>query len=48
MLIYATGRDIAFVDRAELDALVARAEKQGGGIRTLMIEIAQSGLFQSR
>ncbi len=48
MLIYATGRDIAFVDRAELDALVARAEKQGGGIRTLMIEIAHSSLFQTR
>ena len=48
MLTYATGRDIAFVDRAELDALVARAEKQGGGIRTLMIEIAQSSLFQTR
>ncbi len=48
MLTYATGRDIAFADRAELDALVARAEKQGGGIRTLMIEIAQSSLFQTR
>jgi hypothetical protein len=48
MLTYATGRDLAFSDRAELDALVARAEKQGGGIRTLMIEIAQSSLFQTR
>ncbi len=48
MLIYATGREIAFVDRSELDALVERAEKQGGGIRTLMIEIARSKLFQTR
>jgi len=48
MLIYATGRDIAFADRAELDALVARTEKQGGGIRTLIIEIAQSSLLQTR
>ena len=48
MLIYATGRDIAFADRSELDAIVARAEKQGAGIRTLMIELAQSSLFQTR
>lgn len=48
MFVYATGRDIAFIDRAELDALVARTEKQGGGIRTLMIEIVHSSLFQTR
>lgn len=48
MLIYATGRDIAFAERTELDALVARTEKLGGGIRTLMIELAQSTLFQTR
>ena len=48
LLIYTTGRDIAFGDRAALEEIVTRAEKKGGGIRTLMIEIAQSSLFQTR
>ena len=46
-LIYATGRDIAFSDRAALDDIVTRAEKRGGGIRTLIHEIIQSDLFQT-
>jgi hypothetical protein len=48
MLIYGTGREVAFSDRPELEALVARTEAQGGGIRTLMIELARSSLFQTR
>ncbi len=48
LLIYATGRDLSFADRADVDAIVARTEKQGGGIRTLMNEIAHSRLFQTR
>ena len=48
LTIYATGRDIAFSDRAALDDVIARAEKQGGGIRTLLHEIALSSLFQTR
>jgi hypothetical protein len=46
--IYGTGRDVGFSDRAALDEMVARAEKQGGGIRTLLHELVQSRLFQSR
>ncbi len=46
--VYATGRDIAFSDRAALDDIVARTEKQGGGIRTLLHEVALSSLFQTR
>jgi hypothetical protein len=46
-LIYATGREVAFSDRAALDDIVARTEKRGGGIRTLLHEIAQSELFQT-
>jgi hypothetical protein len=46
-LIYATGRDIAFGDRAALEDIVARTEKRGGGIRTLIHEIVQSELFQT-
>ncbi len=48
LVIYATGRDIAFSDRAELNNIVARTEKQGGGIRTLLHEIVLSPLFQTR
>jgi len=48
LLIYSTGRDVAFSDRAALDDIVARTEKQGGGIRTLLHEIVLSPLFQTR
>jgi hypothetical protein len=48
LLIFATGRDIAFGDRDALEGIVTRAEKKGGGIRTLMNEIAHSSLFQTR
>ena len=48
LTIYATGRDITFSDRAALNDIVARTEKQGGGIRTLLHEIALSSLFQTR
>lgn len=47
-LIYATGRDIAFSDRAGLSDIVSRTEKQGGGIRTLIHEVVLSPLFQTR
>ena len=48
LVIYATGRDVAFSDRAALNDIVARTEKQGGGIRTLLHEIVLSSLFQTR
>jgi len=48
LLIYATGRDIAFSDRAALDDIVSRTEQQGGGIRTLLHQIVASRLFQTR
>lgn len=48
LTIYATGRDIAFSDRAALNEMVARAEKQGGGVRSLLHELVQSRLFQAR
>ena len=46
--IYSTGRNITFSDRDEIAALVARAQKQGGGLRTLLHELVQSRLFQTR
>ncbi len=48
LTIYATGRDLAFSDRPAVDELVARVEKQGGGLRTLLHELVQSSLFKTR
>jgi hypothetical protein len=48
LMIYATGREVAFGDRPALNEIVARTEKQGGGIRTLLHEIVRSPLFQTR
>ncbi len=48
LMIYATGRDIAFADRAALNELLGRTEKQGGGIRTLLHEVVRSPLFKTR
>jgi hypothetical protein len=45
---YATGRPIAFSDRGEIAAIVARTQQQGGGLRTLIHELAASALFQTR
>ena len=46
--IYATGRDLAFSDRDPIAALIASTQKQGGGVRTLIHELTQSQLFQTR
>ena len=48
LTIYSTGRPLAFSDRAGVNELVTRTEKQGGGIRTLVHELVQSPLFQVR
>ena len=44
---YSTGRGVSFADREEIAALVAAANKGGGGLRTLLHELVQSRLFQS-
>jgi hypothetical protein len=46
--VYGTGRDISFGDRDALAAIVARAQQQGGGIRTLLHELTTSELFLAR
>ncbi len=48
LAVYATGRGLAFTDRDEIAAIVARTQQRGGGIRTLILELAQSALFQTR
>jgi hypothetical protein len=45
---YAAGRPLGFSDRAAVNALIDGTEAKGGGIRTLIHELVQSPLFQSR
>ncbi len=47
LIVYSTGRQVAFGDRDEIDSIIAKTLKNGGGIRTLIHEIVQSRLFQS-
>jgi mono/diheme cytochrome c family protein len=46
--VYSTGRGVSFADRDEIAALVAATNKNGGGVRTLIHELVQSRLFQTR
>ncbi|MEA3210709.1 MAG: hypothetical protein QOE70_3766 [Chthoniobacter sp.] len=48
LAIYSTGRDLAFSDREPIAAIVARTQQKGGGLRTLLHELVQSRLFQTR
>jgi hypothetical protein len=47
-LVYGTGRALSFADREPLAALAAYTVRKGGGIRTLLHELIQSPLFQTR
>ena len=46
--IYGAGRDIAFSDREQIASIVDHTQKKGGGIRTLIHELIQSRLFQTK
>ena len=48
LAVYATGRGLSFGDRDAIAALVAATQKKGGGVRTLIHELIQSPLFQTR
>jgi len=48
LTIYSTGRDVTFGDRDALAAIISATEKKGGGVRSLLHEIVQSQLFQTR
>ena len=45
---YAAGRPMNFIDRDELAAIAERTQKNGGGIRTLLHELVQSPIFQTK
>ena len=46
--VYGTGRPASFGDRDGIAAIVDGAKKRGGGIRTLLHELVQSPLFQTK
>jgi hypothetical protein len=46
--VYSTGRDIAFADREAIASMVERTQQKGGGLRTLIHELTESTLFQTR
>jgi hypothetical protein len=46
--VYGTGRSVSFGDREQIAAIVAGTQKKGGGIRTLIHELVESRLFQTR
>jgi mono/diheme cytochrome c family protein len=48
LAVYSTGRPISFSDRDQIAAIVSATEKKGGGLRTLIHELIQSPLFQTR
>jgi hypothetical protein len=48
LAVYGTGRGVSFADRDEIGAIVTAANKNGGGVRTLMSELVESKLFRTR
>jgi len=48
VVTYATGAEIGFADRDAVQSITAKVEQQGGGMRTLVHEVVQSPLFQSK
>ena len=48
LAVYSIGREMAFSDRDAINAIVSRTQIKGGGIRTLIHELVQNELLQSR
>jgi len=47
LLVYSTGREVSFIDRPALQAILEKTDPNNG-VRTLIHEIIQSPLFQTR
>jgi len=45
--VYSTGRPVSFGDRDSIAELLNATNKHGGGIKTLLLELVQSGLFRT-
>ncbi len=48
LLIYATGADVGYADRADVEQIVSAVKKKDYGMRSLIHEIVQSPLFQRK
>jgi hypothetical protein len=48
LLTYATGRELTFKDRRNVDIIVEEISEQGYGMRDLFLEIISSDIFQGR
>jgi hypothetical protein len=46
--IYSTGAGISYADRPVVAEITAKVKQQGGGLRTLIHEVVQSPLFQTK
>ena len=47
-VVYGVGRPLSFGDRPQIDTIVSKTMNKGGGIRTVVHEMIQSDLFQSK
>ncbi len=47
-VVYGVGRPLSFGDRPQIDSIVTKTMNKGGGIRTVVHEMIQSDLFQSK
>jgi hypothetical protein len=48
LLIFATGREMSFADRSEIDKVVAESKAKGHGMRDLIHAVVQSEIFRSK
>ncbi|MDB4678902.1 DUF1592 domain-containing protein [Rhodopirellula sp.] len=48
LLEYSTGRHMGRVDEYEIADIISRAKKNGGGMRSLLMEVFSSKIFRSR
>ena len=48
LITYATGAELSFADRAAVDQIVVHAAGKGYGLRTLLMEVVQSDLFNHK
>ena len=48
LLAYATGREMGFSDRREIDRIVEEVTGRGYGLRNLLEEVVTSSIFRSR
>ena len=46
--VYATGSPVRFSDRAEIERMLDRAKARNYGVRSLVHEVVQSGMFRSK